>query len=191
MWRNRIITTLSIDSEKRPKVRRLRLYFPQGQTDMRQSEFDRRVLEMRRLTHLELNWYPWRTISAEISDLPRLKDIAIMNSVLADFPWEEWRNPERLRRLALRHTDLTEIRPAISRFRRLTRLDLHEHKFTDLPVEVDRLSRIRDFNIMCTPLSEDCRAHLRKCFGDRVHTTPNRDEQAGGDQPATRGGVDA
>jgi len=141
---------------------------------------------MRRLTHLELNWYPWRTISSEISHLPKLKDVAIMNSILADFPWEDWQHPERLRRLALRHTDISEIRPAIARFCHLTRLDLHEHKFTELPKEIDRLSRIRSFNVMCNPLSAECRDYLQACFGRRVQTTPYQDEGQH-HQHATRG----
>jgi Leucine-rich repeat (LRR) protein len=128
---------------------------------------------MRNLTHLELNWYPWSSISEAISDLPNLQELAIMNSVLADFPWEAWRQPLRLRRLALRNTDIREVRPSICRFRGLKRLELHANCLPQIPHEVEQLERLQDINLMCNPISADCREFLTARLGSRVRFSPS------------------
>ena len=100
-----------------------------------------------------------------------------MNSVLDEFPWAEWRAPERLRILALRSTDIHSIPPSVSRFTGLERLDLHHNQLTEVPEELLELRNIRTMNLMCNPLGLGIKGRLKERFGRRVALSPEKDHE--------------
>lgn len=178
----RIVTTWNEAKANPGSVRFLSLCFRELELGLEQPEFDALVQRMERLERIELNGYPWKSLSSDFSRLPSLVEVRVMNSILDDFPWSEWRAPERLRVLALRSTDIRSILPAISRFTGLQRLDLHNNQLKEVPEEVLSLRNIRTMNLMCNPLGFGIRARLKDRFGRRVALSPEEGHEAGGDQ---------
>jgi Leucine-rich repeat (LRR) protein len=164
--------------EKPERVSNLSLNFKDGEAGMDRSKFEDLVRRMKRLRRIELNWYPWGTLSDDLSRLPKLREVRVMNSVLKEFPWTVWESPERLRVLALRSTDIRAVSPAISRFSGLRRLDLHNNKLMGLPREILTLPRIRTMNLMCNPLDRGVRDQLKDRFGRRVALSPEEGNSA-------------
>lgn len=179
--RRRIVTTWNEAKANPGSVRFLSLNFRELESGMEQPAFDALVQRMERLERIELNWYPWKSLGSELSRLPRLVEVRVMNSILDEFPWSEWRAPERLRILALRGTDIRSIPPAISRFTGLQRLDLHHNQLTEVPEELLELRNIRTMNLMCNPLGLEIKGRLKARFGRRVALSPEKDHDERGD----------
>lgn len=179
--RRRIVTTWNEAKADPGSVRFLSLSFREVESGLEQPAFDALLQRMERLERIELNWYPWKSLSSDLSRLPRLVEVRVMNSNLDGFPSSKWRAPERLRVLALRSTDIRSIPPAISRFTGLERLDLHHNQLTEVPEELLELRNIRTMNLVCNPLGLGIKGRLKERFGRRVALSPEKDHDGRGD----------
>ncbi|MGV3662353.1 MAG: leucine-rich repeat domain-containing protein [Prosthecobacter sp.] len=142
IFRRKLYESIEESAARPDAVRRLGLIRPGVALDA----FVALLPQLTRVREIHLGWQSWTGLPHELSLLPELRSLTVLNTPVQDFPAFLAACP-RLEELVLRGTDITSIPPSVGALSHLRRLDFSNNPVQVIPPELGQLSNLKELQL--------------------------------------------